>query len=193
MKRRSSSSGQSMVEFALILPLVLVLALGVIEASYALLDQHVVTKVTREGSNLISRDTSLQDAVNAMNTMSIRPLNFADGSKLIFSVIKKGATAGTPNFDKNIVYQRLQFGNLAGVSSALAMKGAGAFRGAPNYEAVNGDTDTNLQITTMPPTLSLSRGELVYVTEIFTKHRLITPLDQFGITMPQTLYSIAYF
>ena len=41
------------------MPLVLMLALGVIEASYALLHQHVVTKLTREGSNLISRDTSL--------------------------------------------------------------------------------------------------------------------------------------
>lgn len=188
-----SCRGQSLVEFALILPLVIVLALGVVEAGYALLDQHVVTKVTREGSNLISRDTSLQDAATAMDTMEIRPLNFADGSKLIFSVIKKGATAGTPNFDKNIVYQRLEYGSLAGAGSALAMKGAGAFRGAPNYEAVNADTDTNLQITSMPPTLSLGKGELVYVTEIFTTHRLITPLDQFGITMPQTLYSIAYF
>ena len=36
--------------------------LGVVETSYGLLDQHVVTKLTREGSNLISRDTSLQDA-----------------------------------------------------------------------------------------------------------------------------------
>ena len=44
------------------MPLVLVLVLGVIEVGYALLDQHVVTKLTREGSNLISRDTSLADA-----------------------------------------------------------------------------------------------------------------------------------
>jgi hypothetical protein len=36
-------------------------------------------------------------------------------------------------------------------------------------------------------------GGLTYITEIYTRHALITPLDRFGITVPQTLYSIAYF
>ena len=89
------SSGQSLLEFAVILPLVLLLVLGVIEVGYALLDQHVVTRLTREGSNLISRDTSLADAATAMKTMSSRPVNFANGSRLIFSVLRQGATTGT--------------------------------------------------------------------------------------------------
>ena len=50
------ASGQSMIEMAMIMPLLVTIALGLIELSYALLDQHVVTKMTREGSNLISRD-----------------------------------------------------------------------------------------------------------------------------------------
>ena len=58
------------------LPLVLVIVLGVVEIGYALLDQHVVTKLTREGSNLISRDTTLQDAATAMRDMSSRPVDF---------------------------------------------------------------------------------------------------------------------
>jgi Flp pilus assembly protein TadG len=191
--KKSSNRGQSLIEFALMLPLVMVLALGVIEASYALLDQHVVTKVTREGSNLISRDTTLEDAGNAMNTMSIRPLNFADGSKVIFSVIKRGATAGTPNFDKDILYQRHEFGALAGVASVLTTRGAGAFRGAPNYEAINSDTNTDLQITNIPASLVIARGGMVYVTEIYTRHDLLTPFHHFGVAMPDKLYSIAYF
>ena len=44
--------------------------------SYALLDQHVVTKLTREGSNLISRNTSLLDTATAIRNMSTRPVNF---------------------------------------------------------------------------------------------------------------------
>jgi hypothetical protein len=31
------------------------------------------------------------------------------------------------------------------------------------------------------------------VTEIYTTHPTITPLANFGVTVPNTLYSIAYF
>ena len=37
------------------------------------------------------------------------------------------------------------------------------------------------------------KGGMVYVTEIYTSHPLLTPLDKFGIKFPTTLYSIAYF
>ena len=192
-RRIGASNGQGLVEFAVALPLLLLLALGVVEVGYALLDSHVVTKLAREGSNLISRDTSLQDAATAMRTLSSRPVNLDNGSKLIFSVIKKGATAGTANFDKEILYQRYEYGTLAGATSAVKTKGNGSFRGAPDYEAVNSDTDSNLQITQLPVTLGLVRGGMIYVTEIYTRHPLITPVDRFGLRLPQTLYSVAYF
>ena len=67
------------------------LALGVIEFGYVLLDEHIVTKLSREGSNLISRNTPLVQARVALATMSTRPVDFSTGSKLIFSVIRKGA------------------------------------------------------------------------------------------------------
>ena len=185
--------GQSLVEFAIILPLLIVLALGVVEVSWALLDNHVLTALSREGSNLISRNTSLQDAATAMRSMSSRPLDFNNGSRLIFSVLKKGATTGTTNFDKVILYQRHEFGNLAGVRSTLSTLGSGAFRGAPEYEAINSDSDANLQVTNLPGNLQLVRGGMLYVTEIYTTHPAITPLTRFGVTLPSTLYSVAYF
>src|SRR4051794_32096759 len=107
LRRLLAADGQAMIETALVMPLVVILVLGVIEFSYALLDAHVVTKTTREGSNLISRNATLQDAVTAMRNMSDRPLNFNDGSsKVIFSVLKRGATSGTTNYKMNILYQR---------------------------------------------------------------------------------------
>jgi len=192
-RRIRDAKGQGLVEFAVSLPLLLLLALGVVETGYALLDSHVITKLAREGSNLISRDTSLQDAATAMRNLSSRPVNFDDRSKLIFSVIKHGATAGTANFDKDILYQRYTYGALAGVTSAVKTKGNGSFQGAPDYQAVSSDSDANLQITNLPVNLSLVPGGMIYVTEIYTKHSLITPVDRFGLTLPQTLYSIAYF
>ena len=100
------------------MPLVLVVALGVVEFGYALLDQHVVTKLTREGSNLISRDTTIDDAVTAMRSMSTRPVDFTTRSRMIFSVLKKGSTTGTANYDQVILYQRHEYGSLAGTQRA---------------------------------------------------------------------------
>jgi hypothetical protein len=189
-----SNRGQSLVEFSLILPLLLVLALGVIEASYALLDQHVVTRLTREGSNLISRDVTLHDAVTAMRSMVTRPVNFDDGSsKLILSVIKKGATTGTANYDQHILYQRYEYGSLSSASSQLQTAGPATFGAAPDYIAANADTNTNLQLADLPANISLARGGLLYVAEVYTSHETITPLARFGIPFPDRLYSIAFF
>ena len=195
MKERVlASDGQSLMEFALVLPVILVLALGVIEIGYALLDEHVVTKLSREGSNLISRDTPLVQARVALESMATQPVDFSDGSRLIFSVIRKGATTGTPNFNQHILYQRYEFGDSSLPGSAIRMFGSGSFPD-PEYVAMGADTNTGLRIRpeTMPADLDLPIGGMMYVTEIYTRHRLITPLDQFGISVPDVLYSIAYF
>jgi hypothetical protein len=188
-----NASGQGLLEFALILPIILALVLGVVEVSYALLDQHIVTKLTREGSNLISRDTSLDDAVKVLKSMSSGPVNFGPGgtSNVIFSVIKKVATTGVANTGKEVLYQRLATGSLSN-TSYLTTSGTGSFGSGPEYVAANSDTDTRLQVTNLPPNL-VSPGGMLYITEIYTKHPLITPFDKFGIAVPGTLYSIAYF
>jgi hypothetical protein len=191
-RARAGSSGQSIVEFALVLPLALLIVLGVVEFGYALLDEHVVTRLSREGSNLISRDTSLLDAGTAVTSMSSPPVDFTNGSKLIFSVIRMGATTGTTNYGVLVLYQRREFGNFTGTSS-LTTVGTGSFGGGPDYIAANSDTDANLRVTNLPTNLVPSPGGMIYITEIFSRHNRITPLDRFGVLVPQTLYSIAYF
>lgn len=188
---RRCARGQSMVEFAMVLPLIMLLVLGVIEGGYALLDQHVVTKLSREGANLISRDTALQDALTAMKTMTTKPVNFDASSRVIFSVVMKGQTVGTANYNKDFLYQRYSYGAIAG-TSRIATRGSGAFGPAPEYQAVNADGDVNLQVTNMPVTIALPGG-MIYITEIYSTHKVITPFDKLGVTMPKTLYSIAYF
>ena len=45
--------------------------------------------------------------------MSSRPVNFNDGSsKVIFSVVKKVATAGATNYNKAVLYQRYRLRHL---------------------------------------------------------------------------------
>jgi hypothetical protein len=193
VRRLASPKGQSIVETAMIMPLFIVIVLGVSEVGYALVDQHVVTRMTREGSNLISRDTTLQDAVQAMRGMTSRPVNFDNGSsKIIFSVLKRGETTGSANYDRIILYQRYEYGSYSG-SSKLTTSGGASFGPAPDYVAVNSDNNTNLRVTNVASNLVAVRGGLIYVTEIYSRHSLITPINRFGVTVPQTLYSIAYF
>jgi hypothetical protein len=189
--RIRSSRGQSILEFALILPVILLMVLGLVDLGWALLDQHVVTRLAREGSNLISRDVSLQDAVTAIKNMSTRPVDLDNGSKIIFSVIKKGGTIGTANYNRDVLYQRYEYGTLP-AQSVLSTAGSGSFGSGPNYEAANSDNDTSLRVTNMPVAIG-SAGGMIYVTEIFTTHTTLTPLQRFGVNVPQTLYSIAYF
>ena len=119
MKRLLSSSGQSLIEFTLMTPMLLVLAFGVIEFGYVLLDEHVVTKLTREGSNMISRDVPLAQARAALTSMSTRPVDFSSGSKLIFTVIRVGTTGANAN--QPIVYQRYEYGDSSLPGSVLRM------------------------------------------------------------------------
>ena len=78
------------MEFACVLPLLLLLAFGVVELSFLMHDQHILIRLTREGSNLISRDTKLSDAATAMTSMVNPPVDLnSANSKLIFTVLTK--------------------------------------------------------------------------------------------------------
>jgi TadE-like protein len=189
--RLQGERGQSLLEFAMILPLLLVLALGIVEVGFAMVDQHIITKLSREGSNLISRDATMAQAQAALTAMSSNPVNFANGSKVIFSVLKKGETQGTSNYGQMILYQRHQFGNYSG-SSHVTTQGSGSYP-PPTYTAPNSDNNTGLRVTSLPHSMIVSNGGMIYVTEIFTSHELITPFHRFGVNIPTTLYSIAYF
>ena len=187
-----ADAGQTLVETAIVLPIILMVSLGVVETSYAVLHQHVISRLTREGANLISRDVALLDASNALKSMSTAPVDFTNGSQLVLSVLKKGSTVGTANYDKVVLYQRYSIGTL-GTNSTLTTAGPVVFGPAPDFKVANSDSNTNLRITNLPANVDITRGGLLYIAEVFTQHTSLTPLDNFGVTFPPTLQSIAYF
>ena len=168
--------------------------LGVVEVSYALLDQHVVTKLTREGSNLISRDTSLQDAATALKSMSGRPVNFN-------TQLEGDLLGGAQGRDHR--HQQLRQGHAVPALRVRRAVGVEQLLQTPRQRRRSAPRPTTRPPTPTPtptcrsPTCrrasSLATGGMLYVTEIFTQHELITPFDKFGVTVPKTLYSIAYF
>jgi hypothetical protein len=188
----SGTGGASLIEGAIVLPLFILIASGIVEVGFALRDQQVISRLSREGANLISRDVTLEDAAAAVSGMSTEPLNFDNGTKVILSVLKRGGAIGTANYNTLVLYQRVEYGNHPG-HSRLLTRGAGSFGPGPEYIAVNSDSDTSLQVTNAPAGLVTVSGGLIYVSEVLTSYRLQTPVATFGVAVPTELYSIAYF
>ncbi len=186
------TSGQSLIEGAIVLPFLLLVTLGVVELGVAIQHQHSLSSLSREGSNLISRDTSLEDAKDTLKSISNGSVDFDSNSRVIFSVLKRGGTLNTPNYGKLILYERYEYGSYS-ASSKLTTAGTPAFGSSPDFAAADSDNDTSLQVENAPAGLVTVNGGLVYVTEVFSSHTLITPLDRFGVNVPQSLYSVAYF
>ena len=60
-------------------------------------------------------------------------------------------------------------------------------------QAANSDNDTGLRVMNLPPNLIGAGGLPVHHRDLHAGITLITPFDRFGIQVPDTLYSIAYF
>ncbi|MCX7240690.1 MAG: pilus assembly protein [Burkholderiales bacterium] len=101
LRRARGASGQSLVEFAIALPVLLVMVLGVADLGRAIEYNNILINMSREGANLASRSTDLekQFIINALNHTSA-PLvmaqhgviyitkvkGFMDGNKLVARV-----------------------------------------------------------------------------------------------------------
>ena len=186
MHNRRRESGQALCEFALTLPILMALVLGVIELGYALFQTQLITSMSREGSNLISRQVTIGDAEAALQTMS--PIvRFDTNSALILSVVKLGV--GGANKDVPIIVQRHSVGAFA-ANSVLGDPPQSEYEGSPDYTALDPDNDDSIRVSgTLPNGLTLTPGESVYVTEVFTQRTSIVPF----MPLPATLRASAYF
>ncbi|MFV1988622.1 MAG: TadE/TadG family type IV pilus assembly protein [Gemmatimonadota bacterium] len=161
---RSDCRGQDLVEFVLTLPILLVLAFGVLEFG-ALLDvTQSVTGLTREGANIASRGASL-DSVVLVTT--------ANGSNWDL------AATGT------VVATRMTV--QGGVAMILDQRTAGGL-GATSRVGIAGNPATAYQAQ------GLVDGQIYHVVEVFLPYQPFTPLQGFvGSVIPDTLYDRTLF
>jgi len=167
-----NKSGQAAVEFALIATAMLLLLCAVIDFGRALNYMQVMVCLTRQGSNLASRGTSLSDAAAAV-IAGEAPLDISTSGEVI-------VTSVTNTNNVNEVTGQVTAGALS-----LASK-------IGKYVANN----ANASKATVPSAanLELQNGQTIYVTEVYYDYNPITPIGHLmTITMPSTLYQAAYF
>jgi Flp pilus assembly protein TadG len=170
-KFRACDSGQATVELAFGATVLFLLIFASIDFGRALNDLQVMADLTRQGSNLASRGTSLPEAAAAVISGE-SGLDLANHGLVIVTSVTNEKSVFT-------ITGQASDGKLA--QSSKIGTGVG----------------TNVT-KTLPASAesSLQNGQTVYVTEVFYTFNALTPLGTItndAVELPSTLYNSAYF
>jgi Flp pilus assembly protein TadG len=163
----ANESGQAAVEFAMVATLVLMLLLAIIDFGRALNYMQVMVGLTRQGSNLASRGTSLAQSAAAVVAGSA-PLNLGNNGEVTVTSV-----ANINNV--NTITGQVSQGGISCTSKIG--KGVGTRATVPSAAAT-----------------MLQNGQTIFITELCYSYRPITPIGNLvKMVMPPTLYEAAYF
>jgi Flp pilus assembly protein TadG len=180
MKITTDSSGHSLIELALIVPLLCVVAFGIIDFSRALYDAEVMTNLVGEGSSMASRGTSpaltaSTVANDAGNDLSLSTL----GCVIVTQVTKESSLQVTAQ-------------NQVGACGVGFISKVGCLQGHAGCGNTNNNNPATLPATAVDLLNSESTGYSLYVTEMFYSYSTITPISLASI-LPSQLYRAAYY
>ena len=94
-----SQKGQSLIELSLIAPLMIFLAYGAIEVGQVISTHLTMTHTSREGANLVSRGTTVNDALDAIEAASSNTFKSTNKAnwKIIYSKVTQDVSVPCPN------------------------------------------------------------------------------------------------
>jgi hypothetical protein len=180
---------QSTIEFAFTLPLLLLLALGVFEFGRAIQAKNIITNMSREGTNLVSRPTGSatpQDIMGALANTA-QPLDMPSYGMMYISKLR-GLSDGSGRIE--VVKQYRWPTNRSVPSSNVAACGSGG-----NGSWINGTCTPSSMLEANYSVIHLSRGDLAngqvaYATEVSYRYQAV--FNRVINYSPQ-IYSITVF
>jgi Flp pilus assembly protein TadG len=165
--RRDGERGASLLELALLLPLLVVLAFGVIDLGRLIHARLVVTNVSREGGSLASRDIQVGDALITMLQSSATPFDLRNQGRIHVIKIKAGETRFDP---LPYIDSRVSRGSYTAASSSIS----GNVNDTPG-----GLSSTLMNHLTFRISNNTSDISEISIVEVFYHYRPITPLPNF--------------
>ena len=169
LPRMRMQSGQAFFELAMLVPLLLLFMFAIIEYSRALnMEQHLVD-LSRQGSNMASRGTTLSTAASTVATNSA-PLNVSGAGAVIVTSVARVSNVDT-------ITGQATSGSL-NVTSRIGT-GVGSRATVP---------------ASVDDIFANNSGQTVYITEVFYPLTQITPIARmWNLVLPSTMYQVAYF
>lgn len=166
--RRNRQRGASLAEFAVILPVVLTLLLGIIDMGRLLYSHQVLNDLSREAANLVSRGSTV-DSAFAAASFDAGPVSVSDNGVMIVSTIRRRSTGDATPW----VFEQEQRGVVTSVASRVGTRGRAA---------------------QIPNVASLEPGVTIMAVELMHGFEPLFSIDRLGLDVyPEFIYEAAFF
>lgn len=163
------SSGQAILELALVVPLLCLILFAIVDYGRALNAEQILVDLSRQGSNMASRGTALSATADAL-LLGSGSLNLSAGGQVIITSVSRVNNVDTISGQ---------------VSKGGISKPSKIGTGVGNRATVP---------ATIDDVFSKNAGRTIYITEVYYTFPQFTPLATMRhFAMPSVLYQVAYF
>ena len=169
---RLGKRGVALIEFAMILPILILMALAIIDGGRLIQVRLIVTNVAREGGSLASRQSTLDpDIISLLQSSANPPMNLSGANGKIYITRIHAGTGPAPNNVPTIASQ-INGGSLAWNAGV----GAGLTRLGLSQRLYN-----HLVYRVQPTVPAQSAPDIseITVVEFYSLYKPITPLPNF--------------
>lgn len=168
MTRRNRQKGATLAELIILAPVLMITMLGSIDLGRLVFARQVMSDLSREAANLVSRGASIDQAVAAVLAAEQSFSIDEDGGIIISRIERRNSTSSTP-----WVISQTRRGFLSTYSSHIGASNSAA--SIPNIDS-------------LPPGVAITTVEIVHpFSPVF-------PLASLGLDIyPELIYDIALF